>query len=59
MSDVQTIWRAPAMSYRDAMSLLNRRRRGEDMDEQQILKALEMTGDYDPDAGFEPLWEID
>ena len=54
MSDVQTIWRAPAMSYRDAMSLLNRRRRGEDMDEQQILKALEMTGDYDPDAGFEP-----
>lgn len=53
-----TIWRQPTMSYTQAMRLLNRRRRGADIDEQQVLKALEMTGDYDPDHpdGFDVLY---
>lgn len=58
---VHTIWRQPVMSYADAVRLLNRRRNGQDMDEQQVLKALEMTGDYDPDAApedYQPLWAV-
>lgn len=55
----QTIWRQPTMSYSEAMRLLNRRRRGADMPEAEVLKALELTGDYDPDLPpfeFEPLF---
>lgn len=55
----QTIWREPTMSYADAHRLLNERRRGADMDEQQVLKALELTGDYDPDADFQRLYEVE
>lgn len=55
----ETIWRAPAMSYAQAHRILNERRRGADMDEQQVLKALELTGDYDPDGGFKPLFEVE
>jgi hypothetical protein len=55
----ETIWRAPTMSYAEAKRLLNARRKGADMDEQQVLKALEMTGDYDPDADFAELYAVD
>lgn len=34
------------MTYHQAQNLLDRRRAGEDMPQRQVLKALEMTGDY-------------
>jgi hypothetical protein len=60
MNTVHTIWRQPQMTYAQALRILNARRRGQDMDEQEVLKALEMTGDYDPDHpdGFRPLYEV-
>ncbi len=55
---VHTIWRQPVMTYAQAMQLLNERRRGKDMDEQEVLKALELTGDYDPDEEYKKLYEV-
>lgn len=37
------------MSYKDAQNLLDQRRAGADIPERQILKALELTGDYNCD----------
>lgn len=38
------------MSYREAQNILDARRAGKDMPEAVVLKALELTGDYEPDA---------
>ncbi|MFD0669700.1 MULTISPECIES: hypothetical protein [unclassified Ramlibacter] len=61
MSNPATVWRSPVMSYADAVRLLNRRRKGADIDEAEVLKALELTGDYDPEAppDYRRLWEVD
>lgn len=37
------------MTYKQAQQLLDDRRAGADMSERQILKALELTGDYNCD----------
>lgn len=57
----RTEWRIQPLSYAQAHRLLNRRRNGEEMDVREVLRALEMTGDYDPEAppaGYEQLWEV-
>lgn len=54
----QEIWRQPVMTYAQAIALLNERRRGGEMDEDLVLKALELTGDYDPDAEYQQLYGI-
>lgn len=62
MNAIHTIWREPTMTYAQAMRLLNRRRSGADINEQQVLKALELTGDYDPDQppmDFAPLFVVE
>lgn len=38
------------MSYHEAQNILDARRAGKDMPEAVVLKALELTGDYEPDA---------
>ena len=37
------------MSYHEAQNILDARRAGKDMPESLVLKALELTGDYQPD----------
>jgi len=37
------------MSYHEAQNILDARRAGKDMPESMVLKALELTGDYQPD----------
>ena len=36
------------MSYHEAQNILDARRAGKDMPESVVLKALELTGDYQP-----------
>lgn len=45
------------MSYEQAMQVLNACRRGEHIDLNVVMWALELTGDYDPDADFQKLYE--
>ena len=42
----------PPSTYADALDLLNARRAGLDMPEGWVLKALELTGDYQPQSRY-------
>ena len=46
------------MTYHDANQILDRRRAGEAMPEAVVTRALELTGDLDPDVVREAISEL-